>query len=146
MAWNYTVRYEHPLRTLNTHLASGQTIVTDAPTDNHGLGEAFSPTDLLSTSLAACAMTIMGIHASSRSWSLVSMEARVQKTMAANPRRVAAIEIEFDISVSPDASEKELLALERAGRACPVARSLHPEIDQMLTFSFQRVSAEGTSE
>ena len=74
------------------------------------------------------------------------MEARVQKTMAANPRRVAAIAIDFDILVSQDASEKELLALERAGRACPVARSLHPEVDQMLTFSFQRVSAEETSE
>ena len=77
--WNYSVVYQEPLRTVNTHLASNQTVLTDAPTDNHGLGEAFSPTDLLSTSLAACVMTIMGIHAQSRAYQLLGVEAQVQK-------------------------------------------------------------------
>ncbi|MGB2424347.1 MAG: OsmC family protein, partial [Flavobacteriales bacterium] len=104
--WDYTVKYEDPLRTLNTHLASGETVVTDAPTDNHGLGQAFSPTDLLSTSLVACIMTIMGIHAQAKPYRLDTMDARVRKTMAANPRRVAAIEIEIEVVVSGEASER----------------------------------------
>lgn len=136
--WNYSVVYEDPLRTRNTHLASGNVVVTDAPVDNHGLGQAFSPTDLLSTSLAACVMTILGIHAQDKPYALSSMKAHVAKTMAANPRRVAAIEIEFEILVSGDASDRDFAVLERAGRACPVAKSLHPDVDQRLTFVFQR--------
>lgn len=136
--WNYTVKYEDPLHTLNTHLASGETVVTDAPTDNHGLGQAFSPTDLLSTSLVACIMTIMGIHAQAKPYRLDTMDARVRKTMAANPRRVAAIEIEIEVVVSGEASERDLAVLERAARACPVAKSLHPDIEQHLTLMFQR--------
>ena len=146
MSWNYHVTYHDPLRTRNTHLASGRTVVTDAPTDNHGLGEAFSPTDLLSTSLAACVMTILGIHAQGKPYALVGADAKVQKTMAANPRRVAAIGIEFVVRVSSEATDRDLQALERAGRACPVAKSLRPDVRQELTFDFQRVSAAGTSE
>lgn len=136
--WNYKVVYADPLRTTNTHLASGQQVITDAPTDNHGLGQAFSPTDLLSTSLAACVMTILGIHAQGKSYAIHSMEANVAKTMAANPRRVAAIDIEFKIGVSGGASDRDLAVLERAGRACPVGKSLHPDVEQRLTFVFER--------
>lgn len=136
--WNYTVSYQDPLRTLNTHLASGETVITDAPTDNHGLGQAFSPTDLLSTSLAACVLTILGIHIQDKPYTIRRMEAKVAKTMAASPRRVAAVEIQFEIEVSGEASDRDLAVLERAGRACPVAKSLHPDIEQRLTFVFQR--------
>ena len=136
--WNYTVAYRDPLRTLNTHLASGETVITDAPVDNHGLGQAFSPTDLLSTSLAACVLTILGIHSQGKTYSIQSMEAHVGKTMAASPRRVAAIAVAFHIVVSGEASDRELAVLERAGRSCPVAKSLHPDVEQRLTFSFKR--------
>ncbi len=136
--WNYKVSYVDPLRTENTHLKSGQTLLTDAPTDNHGLGEALSPTDLLSTSLAACVMTIMGIHSQSRDYQLLGVEAQVQKTMAAHPRRVAAIVILFSVKVSGDATDQDLAVLERVARACPVAKSLHPDLEQNLTFEFSR--------
>ena len=136
--WNYKVTYQDPLRTVNTHLASGDKVLTDAPTDNHGLGQTFSPTDLLSTSLAACVATIMGIHVQGREYDLISIDAQVQKTMAAQPRRVAAIAIEFEVVVSSSASDQDLDVLERVGRACPVAKSLHPDVDQNLTFAFRR--------
>lgn len=136
--WNYRVSYQHPLRTVNTHLASGEKVITDAPVDNHGLGQAFSPTDLLSTSLAACVATIMGIHVESKTYDLLRIDAQVQKTMAASPRRVAAIKIAFEIEVSSGASDQDLALLERVGRACPVGKSLHPGIDQDLSFDFRR--------
>ena len=136
--WNFSSTYSHPLRTNNTHLASGQTVITDAPVDNHGLGQAFSPTDLLSTSLASCVLTIMGIHANSKAFDLISANGNIQKTMAANPRRVAAIRIDFHVVVSGGASDQELAVLEKVGRACPVARSLHPDLEQELHFSFER--------
>ena len=136
--WNFTSTYAHPLRTNNTHLASGQHVITDAPVDNHGLGQAFSPTDLLSTSLASCVLTIMGIHVNAKDYELISADASIQKTMAANPRRVAAIRIDFQVVLSGGASDHDLAVLEKVGRACPVARSLHPELMQELHFSFER--------
>ena len=136
--WNFTSTYTHPLRTNNIHLASGQSVITDAPVDNHGLGQAFSPTDLLSTSLASCVLTIMGIHVNSKDYDLISANASIQKTMAANPRRVAAIRIDIQVVLSGGASDHDLAVLEKVGRACPVAHSLHPELMQELHFSFER--------
>ena len=124
--WNYKVSYVDPLRTENTHLKSGQTPLTDAPTD------------LLSTSLAACVMTIMGIHVQSKDYELLGIDTHVQKTMAANPRRVAAIVMELDVRVSAQATDQDLKVLERVARACPVAQSLHPNVKQDLTFRFVR--------
>ena len=115
--WNFTSTYTHPLRTNNIHLASGQSVITDAPVDNHGLGQAFSPTDLLSTSLASCVLTIMGIHVNSKDYDLISANASIQKTMAANPRRVAAIRIDFQVVLSGGASDHDLAVLEKVGRA-----------------------------
>ncbi|MDB0025284.1 OsmC family protein [Flavobacteriales bacterium] len=138
-AWNYTSTYQDPLRTNTTHLASGVAIQTDAPKDNHGLGETFSPTDLLSTSLATCIMTIMGIHSESRAYALAGIRANVQKTMAAQPRRVAAITIDLEVSISGAFTAHDQEMLERAARACPVAQSLHPELAKNLSFQFQRV-------
>ena len=83
--WDYKMSYQHPLRTTNIHLASGQTVMTDAPQDNHGLGQMFSPTDLLSTSLAACVATIIGIHVNSKDYELISIDANIQKKMASHP-------------------------------------------------------------
>ncbi len=136
--WDYKMSYQHPLRTTNMHLASGQTIMTDAPQDNHGLGQMFSPTDLLSTSLAACVATIIGIHVNSKDYELISIDANIQKKMASQPRRVAAIKIEFIIEVSSVASDQDLVLLERSGRACPVAKSIHPDVVQDLSFTFKR--------
>ena len=88
---NYSIEYSNPLRTKSTHLKSGNTIITDAPTDNHGRGEAFSPTDLLSSSLVSCIMTIIGIAAHRDGIEIISMEADVTKEMASNPRMVAVV-------------------------------------------------------
>ncbi len=137
--WNYKSTYQDPLRTTTTHLASGVVIQTDAPTDNHGLGETFSPTDLLSTSLATCVMTIMGIHSQSKAYELAGIHANIQKTMAAQPRRVAAITIDLEVSISGAFTAHDQEMLERAARACPVAQSLHPDLAQNLSFQFQRV-------
>lgn len=137
--WNYTSTYQDPLRTHTTHLASGVAIQTDAPKDNHGLGETFSPTDLLSTSLATCIMTIMGIHSQSKAYELVGIHANIQKTMAAQPRRVSAITIDLEVSISGAFTAHDQEMLERAARACPVAHSLHPDLAQNLSFQFQRV-------
>jgi uncharacterized OsmC-like protein len=128
-----TVIYQGDLRTTATHLQSGVEIITDAPTDNQGRGEAFSPTDLCATSLATCMMTIMGISARNRGLDLSGTVAEVRKIMAADPRRISRIEVTLRI---PDRnfSEMERKVLETAGRNCPVALSLHPDIEQDIHF------------
>ena len=131
---NYSIEYSNPLRTKSTHLKSGDTIITDAPTDNHGLGKAFSPTDLLSSSLVSCIMTIMGIAAKRDEIEILSMKADVSKEMTSNPRKVAAIRaiINVEIKGSEDDAEK----LKRIGLACPVGRSLSKEVVQNIQFNF----------
>ena len=122
-----TVRYEGELRTQAVHLRSGQVLLTDAPPDNQGLGSAFSPTDLCATSLATCMFTIMGIAARERGWNLEGMSASVEKIMAADPRRIAAIRV--SISMPPgDWTERDKAVLERSARTCPVAMSLHEDL------------------
>jgi len=131
----YTLTYSNPLRTFSTHIKSGVEIITDAPVDNCGKGEAFSPTDLLATSLVSCVMTIIGIACSESDVRIISMNARVDKIMTSHPRRVAEIIATIHISLS-NADEKEAQRLESVGRACPVAKSLSSEINQNLTFEF----------
>jgi len=128
-----TVEYLGALRTSCVHLASDNSIITDAPLDNHGKGEAFSPTDLAATSLATCMITIMGITAEGRGWDMVGTKAEVLKIMAANPRRISRIEITLHMP-SMGLSEEDQILLEKAAKACPVAKSLHPEIEQVITF------------
>ncbi|MDX2002765.1 MAG: OsmC family protein [Chitinophagales bacterium] len=129
------VFYEGDLRTTCTHLASNQSIITDAPLDNHGKGEAFSPTDLAATSLATCMLTVMGIYAQSRNIVIDGSYAHIQKIMANNPRRIA--EIQVDIFINNNAlSDKERMQLEQIGLNCPVAKSLHPDIMQQVNFSY----------
>jgi len=126
-----TVKYLGDLRTEMTHLASGTVLITDAPKDNHGKGESFSPTDTVSGALAACMMTIMGIAARTHSIELIGTLLEVEKIMGTDPRRIAGINIRISIKGS-DFSEKNMAILERAAKTCPVALSLHPELIQNL--------------
>jgi putative redox protein len=128
-----TVKYLGDLRTESTHLQSGKVIITDAPTDNYGRGEAFSPTDLMSTSLANCMITIMGILANREKIDLSGLTAEVTKVMANEPRRVAEIKIVMSFG-GKKYSDKEKKMLENAARTCPVAKSLHPDLIQTLEF------------
>ncbi|MFM2136846.1 MAG: hypothetical protein RL021_2246 [Bacteroidota bacterium] len=133
-----TIRTDYlgELRTSALHLASGNTIITDAPVDNQGKGEAFSPTDLLAASLGSCMATIMGIAGRTHGIPLEGMQLKITKVMAAAPRRVATIRVDFDMPKHPF-SEKEKNILEQAARACPVALSLHPDLKQEVIFNYQ---------
>lgn len=130
------ISYQGNLRTLMTHSKSGTIIKTDAPTDNHGKGELFSPTDLTASSLAACMITLMGIAANGHSFTLAEVSADIHKIMASNPRRIDKIQIDFKFPQSNyDEKQKEILKV--AALNCPVAKSLHPDIDQEITFEFE---------
>lgn len=129
-----TLQYKGNLRTVLTHTRSGIQIETDAPTDNHGKGERFSPTDLLSASLAACMVTIMGIAADTHGIVLNDAEADVVKHMAADPRRVSRIEVH--LRIRGVFSDKEKTLLERAAMTCPVFLSLHPDLEKEISFSW----------
>ena len=131
-----TARYAGQLRTEATHVASGTTIQTDAPTDNHGRGEAFSPTDLVSTALGACMMTIMGIVAERHAWDLVGSTYAVVKHMSpVAPRRIAQIDVTFTLPAALTPADRTLL--ERAAHTCPVTLSLHPDIKQNVVFEYE---------
>ena len=129
-----TARYAGHLRTEATHVASGNTILTDAPVDNHGRGEAFSPTDLVSAALGSCMMTIMGIVAERHQVDLTGVTYDVTKHMAAEPRRIRQIDVTFQMPAT--LPEKERSILENAARTCPVALSLNPEIQQEVRFVY----------
>jgi putative redox protein len=130
-----SIFYDGNLRTTATHLRSGERITTDAPTDNNGKGEAFSPTDLLATSLGCCMITIMGIAAEQHGIKLSDVRVSLEKHMASNPRRVDKIVLHFSI-LNHGYSEKEKNLLENSARACPVARSLHPDLVQEVHFNY----------
>lgn len=126
-----TVEYLGDLRTRATHLKSGQSFITDAPTDNEGKGEAFSPTDLCATSLATCMLTVMGISARNRNVDISGATAEVTKIMAADPRRIARVEIR--LLMPPGAyTDVEKRVLETAARTCPVALSLGEGVEQAI--------------
>ena len=130
-----TVVYEGDLRTVNTHLQSSSQLETDAPTDNAGKGERFSPTDLLATSLANCMLTTMGIWNRSKEIDLKGIKIDVEKVMKPNPRRVAGINLFFHI---PDhlknIPETEKEYLRGIAENCPVAKSIHPDIEVNLNW------------
>jgi putative redox protein len=131
-----TARYAGHLRTESTHVASGTVIQTDAPVDNHGRGEAFSPTDLVSTALGSCMMTIMGIVAERHAWDLVGSTWAVVKHMSAEaPRRIAQIDVTFQLPAALAPADRALL--ERAALTCPVTLSLHPDIKQNAVFEYR---------
>lgn len=124
------------MRTQSVHLASGNQIVTDAPTDNNGKGEAFSPTDSVASGLAACMMTIMGILANRESIDIVGLKAIVTKHMTSSPRKISKIEIEFSMPEGKKINDLEGKKLRNAALTCPVALSLHPDIEQDVKFPF----------
>lgn len=131
-----TGTYLSDLRVELRHEQSGATIVTDAPVDNHGKGEAFSPTDMVGAALGACAMTIIGIYAQAHDVDVRGMKMEVTKTMSADPRRIGKLEVTF--IMPPRAySDKEKISIERAARTCPVHLSLHPDTEQVFTFVWQ---------
>ena len=129
------VTYSGQLRTSAEHIRSGSIVITDAPVDNNGKGQAFSPTDTVATGLASCMMTMMGIRAEKENRDLTGMTAEVTNIMAADPRRINKIIIKLDIPAK-DLKEKDFRVLEKIACTCPVAYSLHPDIEQDLTFSF----------
>ena len=128
------VTYLGDLRTSSIHVQSGSEIISDAPLDNNGKGEAFSPTDTVANALASCMMTIMGIKARDMEVDFVGSTAAVTKIMNAEPRRIGAIEIVFEMQGVAD--EKSRTILERAAMTCPVFLSLSSEIEKRITFNW----------
>jgi len=127
--------YPGELRTEATHVRSSNKLITDAPPDNQGKGESFSPTDLLATSLGSCAMTIIGIAARTHGFNADGTRISITKIMAENPRRVAEVKVEFFFPGNIY-SDKEKVIIENAARTCPVARSLHPDLKQTMIFNY----------
>ncbi len=128
-------KYLGELRTEDIHINSGNKIITDAPTDNNGKGEAFSPTDLVCASLSSCMMTIMGIRAQKHNIQLQGLVAEITKVMGSNPRKISKISIDFHME-STNASPEQIKMLKEAALSCPVALSLNPDIEQAINFDF----------
>ena len=129
------ITYVGDLRTVCIHLQSGTQILTDAPTDNHGKGEAFSPTDLVATALGSCMVSIMGIISKDLNVDLKDSTVSITKIMQSEPRKIAKIEVILSMSI--ETSEKNKAILERAAMTCPVLLSLHPDIEKDVVFNWK---------
>ena len=129
------VTYIGDLRTTSVHLQSGTEILSDAPKDNHGKGEAFSPTDLVANSLATCMISIMGIKSRDLNVDLTGSTVEVTKIMQAEPRKIAKIITVLKMNIAADDKTKTIL--ERAAMNCPVMLSLHPDIEKEVTFNWK---------
>jgi uncharacterized OsmC-like protein len=129
------ITYLGNLRTQSKHMASSNTIVTDAPIDNQGKGEAFSPTDLMSNALGCCMLTIIGIAANTHQFNIDGTVVEITKIMQSNPRKVAEIKVDFKFP-SMNYTDKQKAIIENAAKTCPVALSLHPELIQTVSFSY----------
>lgn len=129
------ITYQGELRTTCIHLQSGTEILTDAPTDNHGKGEAFSPTDLVATALGSCMVSIMAIKTRDLDLELKDSTLEVTKIMQAEPRKIAKIVVVLNMSLAT--SDKNKTILERAAMTCPVLLSLHPDIEKEVTFNWR---------
>ncbi|WP_201607510.1 OsmC family protein [Psychrobacter okhotskensis] len=132
------VTYQGDLRTTAIHLQSKDEIITDAPTDNQGKGEAFSPTDLLATSLASCMLTIIGIKARDMDIDIAGTMSEVTKVMAADPRRVSEVHVAITFSQLLDDKTQKIFY--NTALTCPVANSLHPDIIQKVTIDSKSYS------
>lgn len=129
------VAYEGQLRTRAIHGPSGQELITDAPVDNHGKGESFSPTDLVATALATCMATVIGIIAERKQIDLTGLKVRVEKHMSADaPRRIVRLPVSIDMPLPADHPDRPVL--EAAALGCPVHQSVHPDIDKPVTFNW----------
>jgi len=133
-----TIIYTGQLRCSATHNQSGTVIETDAPTDNRGKGERFSPTDLLCVSLGTCIITTMGIRAMDLGINLDGTTLQVQKHMLGDPRRVGGIDITLGFPASLQLEEKDRLILQRIGDNCPVQKSIHPDIKTNVVYNWSR--------
>jgi uncharacterized OsmC-like protein len=133
-----TIKTEYlgDLRTRAKHVQSGNALVTDAPVDNQGKGEAFSPSDLLVTALSSCILTIMGISAKKHNIDLEGIKVETTKIMGINPRRVSRVEVDVAFAVGKSYTEEERLILEKAAKTCPVIESLHPDMEKELRFNW----------
>ncbi|MBU6157774.1 MAG: OsmC family protein [Bacteroidetes bacterium] len=131
-----SIIYSGQLRTTATHQQSQSLIETDAPTDNHGKGERFSPTDIVATALGSCMLTIMGIKANDLKINLEGVRIDIQKHMKSDPRRIGAVDVIFHFPEHLQLSDKDKTILQNAALTCPVAKSLHPEIEQHVTFNW----------
>ena len=129
------VTYLGDLRTSSIHLASGSEIISDAPIDNNGKGEAFSPTDTVANALASCMFTVMGIKARDLEVDFSNSTAEVTKIMGTDPRRITEIHVTFDMNIT--VSEKDKTILERTAMTCPVFNSLHPAIKKEVVFNWK---------
>ncbi|WP_430612987.1 OsmC family protein [Flavobacterium sp. JP2137] len=129
------VTYLGDLRTESVHERSGQTLISDAPIDNQGRGEAFSPTDLVSNAVASCMFTIMGIKSRAMDLDISNSTASVFKEMRENPRMIAKVKVHFEMVGV--ASDKDRTILERAAMTCPVFLSLHPDIEKDIHFNWK---------
>lgn len=129
------VTYLGNLRTSSIHLQSGSEIITDAPVDNNGKGEAFSPTDTVANGLATCMLTVMGIKARDLAVNFDGSTAEVIKIMGTEPRRITEIHVVFTMNLVTD--EKTKTILERTAMTCPVHFSLHPDIKREITFNWR---------
>ncbi len=127
--------YQGQLRTRAVHVASGNEIITDAPTDNHGKGEAFSPTDLVASALGSCMLTVMGIFADKNGLNMDGTRVEATKIMANEPRRIGEVRIRMYIP-GGTLTDIERKKLENVALTCPVAKSLHPDIKQKVTFEY----------
>jgi uncharacterized OsmC-like protein len=129
------ITYLGDLSTSSIHLQSGSEIISDAPIDNNGKGEAFSPTDTVANALGSCMFTVMGIKAQDLNVDLSNSTAEITKIMAADPRRISEIHVVFNFSVATDIKNKTIL--ERTAMTCPVYYSLHPDIKKVITFNWK---------
>ena len=128
------ILYKGELRTLATHIPTGEIIETDAPIDNNGRGEKFSPTDMFASSLGSCMHTIMGITAKSHGFNIDGSSVDLEKTMGKSPRRIS--EINLNINIRGQLTEKQREILIKAAKHCPVSKSIHPEIKENILFNF----------
>lgn len=128
--------YTGNLRTEAVHDQSGSKLVTDAPLDNHGKGEFFSPTDLLATALGSCMLTIMGISAEEYGYNLDGTTVETEKIMGTNPRRVVEVKITFNFPKGNNFTDRQKRVIESSARTCPVANSLHPDLKKTVVFNY----------
>jgi len=129
------ITYLGELRTSSIHLQSGTEILSDAPTDNHGRGEAFSPTDTVANALGSCMVSIMAIKSKDLNLDLIGSTVEVTKIMQSEPRKIAKIIVVLNMAVTADQKSKTIL--ERAAMTCPVFLSLHPDIEKEVTFNWK---------
>lgn len=127
--------YKGDLRTKATHVKSGNELITDAPIDNHGKGEAFSPTDLVATAFGSCILTILGVAEENYNLNLKGTSLKITKIMSENPRRIGEIVVEMDFPKS-NYTDKQKHIIEHITKTCPVGLSLHPDIKQTIILNY----------